>query len=75
MLLNWISFIDYMFFKRKFISLKNSEVIGYTYVTAIHWRHEVLVASAKEKIGTFEGILEVDMGSLKNLQWRYPEWE
>lgn len=35
-------------------------IIGITHVTAFYWRHKVLSALAKESIGSFEGLVEVD---------------
>lgn len=54
----WIAFIECML---KGLSLrKTAEIIGITHVTAFYWRNKVLSALAKESIGTFEGIVEVD---------------
>lgn len=54
----WIAFIECML---KGLSLrKTAEIVGITHVTAFYWRHKVLSALAKESIGTFEGIVEVD---------------
>ncbi|CAH0284269.1 hypothetical protein SRABI96_04067 [Peribacillus sp. Bi96] len=54
----WVSFIECML---KGLSLrKTGEIVGITHVTAFYWRHKVLSALAKESIGTFEGIVEVD---------------
>jgi hypothetical protein len=39
---------------------KTAKVAGITHVTALFWRHKVLSAVAKESIGGFEGIVEVD---------------
>ena len=36
------------------------EIVGITHVTAFYWRHKVLSALAKECVGEFEGIVEVD---------------
>jgi transposase-like protein len=43
------------------LSLRKTALkIGITHVTAFYWRHKVLSALAKESIGIFEGLVEVD---------------
>ena len=41
-----------------------------THVTAFYWRHKVLSALAKESIGTFEGIVEVETYFLESHKGR-----
>jgi transposase-like protein len=54
----WIPFIECML---NGLSLrKTATKIGITHVTAFYWRHKVLSALAKEGIGIFEGLVEVD---------------
>ena len=43
------------------LSLRETALqIGITHVTAFYWRHKVLSALAKESIGIFERLVEVD---------------
>jgi len=54
----WIPFIECML---NGLSLRETALkIGITHVTAFYWRHKVLSALAKERIGIFEGLVEVD---------------
>lgn len=54
----WIPFIECML---KGLSLRETAIkIGITHVTAFYWRHKVLSALAKENIGVFKGLVEVD---------------
>lgn len=54
----WIPLIECML---KGLSLRETALlIGITHVTAFYWRHKVLSALAKESIGNFEGLVEVD---------------
>lgn len=54
----WIPFIECML---NGLSLRETaKNIGSTQVTAFYWRHKVLSALAKESIGIFEGLVEVD---------------
>jgi len=54
----WIPFIECML---NGLSLrKTAEKIGITHVISFYWRHKVLSALARESIGSFEGLVEVD---------------
>ena len=54
----WIPFIECML---NGLSLRETaSQIGITHGTAFYWRHKVLSALAKESIGIFEGLVEVD---------------
>lgn len=66
---NWIPFIEYML---DGLSLRETaSQIGIPHVTAFYWRHKVLSALAKDSIGIFEGLVEVDdTYFLESHKWR-----
>ena len=54
----WISFIECML--NGLSPRETASQIGITHITAFYWRHKVLSTLAKDSIGIFEGLVELD---------------